>query len=52
MKEEEGWSIATMDAFTLSEKRIQELNTQLTEVDKERKSVEATLQEAEKQAEN
>ena len=39
-----------MKAFSLAEKRIQELNNQLTEADRERKSVEATLHVVEKQA--
>ena len=50
MKDEEGRRIATMKAFSLVEKRIQELNNQLTEADRERKSVKATLHVVEKQA--
>ena len=51
MKDEEGTRIATVEAFSLVEKRIQELNNQLTVVDKERKSVDAALNVAENQAE-
>ena len=51
MKDEEGTRIVTVEAFSLVEKRIQELNKQLTEVDKERKSVDAALNVAENQAE-
>ena len=51
MKDEEGMQIATVEAFSLVDKRIQELNNQLTEADKERKSVDATLHVAENQAE-
>jgi len=40
-----------MEAFSLVEKRIQELNNQLTEADKERKSVKAALHVVEKQVE-
>lgn len=41
MKEEAGRQIAVVEAFSLAEKRIQELNTKLTEADRERKIVEA-----------
>ena len=50
MKEEEGRRIATVEAFSLTEKRIQELNNQLIKANKERKSVEAALHGAEQQA--
>ena len=43
MKEEEGRRIAVLEAFSLVEKRIQELNNQRTEADWERKSTEAAL---------
>ena len=36
MKEEEGSHIAAVDAFTLAEKRIQDLNTKLTEANREK----------------
>ena len=39
-----------MEAFSLAEKRIQELNNQLIEVDRGRKSVKAALHGVEKQA--
>ena len=46
MKEEEGKRIGVVEAFSLAEKRIQELNNQLTEAVRERKSAEATLHRA------
>ena len=52
MKEEERRRIAAVEAFSLVKKWIQELNTKLTEADRERKSVEAALHKAEKQAKN
>ena len=52
MKENEGRHIAAMVAFTLAKKRMQDLNTKLTEADREKKSVEAALQRAERQAES
>jgi len=52
MKEEEGRRITAVEAFSLAEKRIQKLNTKLTEADRERKSADAALYGAEKQAEN
>ena len=52
MKEEEGWRIAAVDALTLAEKRIQDLNTKLTKANREKKSVEVVLSGAERQAEN
>ena len=52
MKEEEGRWIAVLEAFSLVEKRIQELNNQLTEADRERKSTKAALHGVEKQAES
>ena len=36
----------------VAEKRIKDLNTKLTEADRERKSVESALAKAKKQAEN
>ena len=47
----EGRRIAAVEAFSLAEKRIQELNNQLIEANRERKSVEAALHGAEQQAE-
>ncbi|XP_075634193.1 uncharacterized protein LOC142606742 [Castanea sativa] len=52
IKEEEGRRIAAVDSFALGEKRIHELNTKLTEADRERKSAKAALQGAERQVEN
>ena len=46
----EGRRIAAVEAFSLAEKRIQELNNQLIEANRERKSVEAALHGAEQQA--
>ena len=52
MKEEEGRRITIVEAFSLAEKRIQELNNHLTKVDQERKSAEAGLHGLKKQAES
>ena len=43
MKEEEGRRIVDVEAFSLAEKRIQELNTKLTKANQDRKSAKATL---------
>ena len=51
MKEEEGRRIAAVEAFTLSEQRIKDLNTKLTKAIREKKSAEAALEGAERQAE-
>ena len=42
MKEEEGRRIAAMKAFELAEKKSQDLNAKLVEVDWDKKSAEAT----------
>ena len=52
MKDEEGRRIAAVEAFSLAKKRIQKLNTKLTEANRERKSAEAALHGVEKQAES
>ena len=52
MKEEKGRCIAAMDAFNVTEKRIQELNNKLIEADRDKNSIEATLEGVEKQAES
>ena len=52
MKEEEGQCIATVEAFTLAEQKIKDLNVKLTEANKDKKSVKATLARVERQAEN
>lgn len=48
MKDEKVRRIVVVDAFKVVEKKIQELNTKLTEVDREKKSAEAALQGVEK----
>ena len=50
MNEEEGPQIATVEAFTLAEQRIKDLNTKLTEAIKEKKSTKVTLEGVERQA--
>lgn len=50
MKEEEGWHIVVVKAFTLAEQRIKDLNTKLTGAIREKKSTEAALEGAERQA--
>ena len=51
MKEEEGRRNATVEAFNVAEKSIQELKSRLLEEERERKSVAAALNSAERQAE-
>ena len=51
MKEKEGRCNATVEAFNVAEKSIQELKSKLLEEGRERKSVAATLDIAERQAE-
>ena len=51
MKEEEGRWIAAVDAFHMVEKSIQKLKSKLIEEKRERKSVTAALDSAERQAE-
>ena len=41
-KEKEGWRITAIETLTVAKKRIKDLNTKLTEADRERKSIEAT----------
>ena len=50
MKEEEGWHIAAVEEFTLAEQRIKDLNTKLIEANRDKKSVEAALEGAKRQA--
>ena len=50
LKKEEARHIAFVQTLAVAEKRIKDLNTKLTEANKERKSVEAALAGAEKQA--
>ena len=52
MKDEEGRHIAIVDTFNIAEKRIEELNTKLTDADRDKKSAEAALQGAERQVES
>ena len=51
MKEEKGRRRATVDAFHVAEKSIQELKAKLTEEERERKSAAAALDSAERQPE-
>ena len=48
MKEEEGKRIATMDAFHVTKKSIQDLKAKLIEEERERKSVASALDSAER----
>ena len=50
MKEEKGRRIVAVDAFHVAEKSNQNMKAKLIEVEKERKSVAATLDNVEKQA--
>ena len=51
MKEEEGRRITVVEAFTLAEQRVKDLNAKLTEAIREKKSAEATLEGAKRQEE-
>ena len=51
MKEEEGRRIVAVDAFHVAEKSNQELKSKLTEVERGKRSVEAALDSAKRQAE-
>ena len=51
MKEEEGRHTATVEAFNVVKKSIQELKSKLFEEERERKSVAAALNNTERQAE-
>ena len=51
-KDEEARRISTVKTLVVAEKRIKELNTKLTEEDRERKSAEAALVGAKKQVED
>ena len=50
MKDEEGRQIATVKAFNVAEKRVKEMNTKLTEAEREKKNAEAAFEGAERQA--
>lgn len=52
MKDKESRHIATVDAFNVTDKGIEELTVKLNESDRDKKSAEATLEKAERQAEN
>ena len=51
MKEKEGRSNAAVEAFNLVEKRINDMNNKLFEVEKDKRSAEAALDSAERQVE-
>ena len=51
MKKEEGRSNAVVEAFNLAEKRINYMNNKLSEVEKDKRSAKATLDNAERQVE-
>ena len=50
MKEEEGWRIATVEAFTLAKQRIKDLNVKLTKANRDKKSADVALVGAKRQA--
>ena len=52
MKEKEGRCVAAVEAFTVAEQRIKDLNVKLTEAIMDKKSAKATLVGAERQAED
>ena len=51
MKEEEGRQNAAVDAFNLAEKRIAEMKNKMANVEKDKKSAKAALDNAQRQAE-
>ena len=51
MKDVEAQRIAAVEAFRVADKKSQELTAKLTEAERDKKSVEAALDRAEKQAE-
>ena len=51
MKEEEGRRNAAMEAFNVTEKRINEMKNKMAEVERDKKNVEVALDNAERQAE-
>ena len=51
MKEEEGSCATIVKAFKLVEKKSQDLNANLVEADRDRKSADATLDRVERQVE-
>ena len=48
MKKEEGRRNATVKAFNMAEKRINEMKSKMAEVERDKKSAEATLDNAKK----
>ena len=52
LKDEEAHRISAVKTLAVAEKRIKELNTKLTEADREGKSAKAALTGAEKQVED
>ena len=50
MKKEEGRRNATVKAFNMAEKRINEMKRKMAEVERDKKSAEAALDNAKKQA--
>ena len=52
LKDEEARRISAVKTLAVAEKRIKELNTKLTEADREGKSAKAALTGAEKQVED
>ena len=51
MKKDEGKGVIAMKAFKMVEKKSQDLNAKLVEVDWDKRSVEATLDVVERQVE-
>ena len=51
MKDEEAGRIAAVESLRVADKKSQKLTTTLTEVERDKRSAEATLDGAEKQAE-
>ena len=51
MKDEKAKHIATIEAFKVAKKKIQELNVKLTKANREKKSIKVALQGVEKQVE-
>ena len=50
-KDEEGRQVAVVEAFNVAEKRVKELNAELIEAEREKKSAKAALEGIERQAE-
>ena len=52
MKEEKGWHKASVEAFTVAEQRIKDLNVKLTKANRYKKNVGAALAGVERQVKN